>query len=122
MADKRVDVNKKGRALMGLSKKNRPSFASAEETTALTDMIPGGVCPFALPKDVPLFVDESVLESGEAWAATPDLPPLIWTGGGSRGLKIGVDPEVLARIPGTEIVSGLALERPPPQLSPYESK
>ena len=90
MADKRVDVNKKARALMGLSKKNRPSFASAEDTTELTDMIPGGVCPFALPEGMPLFVDEAVLSSGEAWAGTPELPPLIWTGGGSRGLKIGV--------------------------------
>ena len=61
---------------MQLSKKNRPSFASAEETTALTGMLPGGVCPFGLPADLPLFVDSLVLEAGEAWAATPELPPL----------------------------------------------
>jgi len=112
MADRRVDVNKKGRALMGLSKKNRPSFAAAEEATALTGMIPGGVCPFGLPEGVPLFVDEAVLSSGEPWAACPELPPLVWTGGGSRRLKVGVDPEVLARIPGVEIVEGLSTPAP----------
>jgi prolyl-tRNA editing enzyme YbaK/EbsC (Cys-tRNA(Pro) deacylase) len=71
MAHRRVDVNKKARALMNLTKKNRPSFAAAEETTALTGMQPGGVCPFGLPDDLPLFVDEAVLTSGEHWAATP---------------------------------------------------
>jgi prolyl-tRNA editing enzyme YbaK/EbsC (Cys-tRNA(Pro) deacylase) len=71
MADRRVDVNKKARSLMGLSKKNRPSFATADETTALTGMTPGGVCPFGLPDDLPLFVDGAVLKSGEHWAATP---------------------------------------------------
>jgi hypothetical protein len=59
------------RALMGLSKKNRPSFATVEETTDLTGMTPGGVCPFALPDGLPLFIDEAVLRSGERWGATP---------------------------------------------------
>ena len=112
MADRRVCVNKKARALMQLSKKNRPSFASAEETTTLTGMLPGGVCPFGLPADLPLFVDSRVLEAGEAWAATPELPPLIWTGGGSRTLKVGVAPEVMARLPGVLIVEGLSLAPP----------
>ena len=56
---------------MGLSKKNRPSFATVEETTDLTGMTPGGVCPFGLPSDLPLFIDEAVLRSGEHWGATP---------------------------------------------------
>ena len=54
--------------------------------------------------------------AGEAWAATPELPPLIWTGGGSRTLKVGGAPEVLARLPGVTIVEGLSL--PPPDPGP----
>jgi prolyl-tRNA editing enzyme YbaK/EbsC (Cys-tRNA(Pro) deacylase) len=37
------------------------SFASAEETAELTGMMIGGVTVFALPRDLPLWVDARVM-------------------------------------------------------------
>ena len=48
LATTMVDVNKRVRKLMGVSK---ASFASAEEMKKLTGMEVGGVTPFSLPKD-----------------------------------------------------------------------
>ena len=110
MATARVDVNKRVKTLMLLSKANRPSFAGPDEATDATGgMVPGGVCPFGLPAGMPLFVDSDVLEAGETWSAAPDIPRVLWTGGGSRSLKVGFDPEVLRRIPGVQIVDNLAM-------------
>jgi len=82
--------------LMGVS---RVSFASAEETMALTGMRIGGVTVFALPPDVPLYVDERLMA-------------LDWLilGGGGRDSKIRTSPEVFRRMPNTSIVPGLATE------------
>ena len=46
LATTRLDVNKRVRKLMGVSK---ASFASAEEMKVLTGMEVGGVTPFSLP-------------------------------------------------------------------------
>ena len=51
-----LDVNRAVRALLGVSK---VSFATAEETKTLTGMMLGGVTVFALPTDVPIYVDVS---------------------------------------------------------------
>ncbi len=56
LATTQLDVNKRVRKLMGVSK---ASFASAEEMHALTGMEVGGVTPFSLPADMPLYVDTS---------------------------------------------------------------
>src|SRR5207237_5991664 len=58
LATTRLDVNHAVKKLMGVSK---VSFASAEETMALTGMRIGGVTVFALPPDVPLYVDERLM-------------------------------------------------------------
>src|SRR5262245_189826 len=55
LANTRLDVNKCVTRLLGVSK---ASFASAEEMAALTGMQVGGVTPFSLPPDVPLFIDD----------------------------------------------------------------
>lgn len=91
----RLDVNKKVRSLMNVS---RLSFASAEETAQLTGMMIGGVTPFALPADIPLFIDERVMSLRR-----------VVIGGGSRSGKILIRPQELMKIPTVEIVRGLAI-------------
>ncbi len=58
-ATRRLDVNHTVRKLMGVP---RLSFATAEETTALTGMLIGGVTVFALPPELPIYVDDTLLE------------------------------------------------------------
>lgn len=94
LATTRLDVNHAVKRLMGVSK---VSFASAEETSALTGMMIGGVTLFALPPDLPVYVDERVMAC--EW---------IIVGGGSRSTKIRVAPEVLRRLPAVTVVPGLA--------------
>jgi prolyl-tRNA editing enzyme YbaK/EbsC (Cys-tRNA(Pro) deacylase) len=96
LATTRLDVNHAVKKLMGVS---RVSFASADETMALTGMRIGGVTVFALPPDVPLYVDERLM--GLDW---------LIVGGGGRDTKIRTSPEVFRRMPNTSVVSGLATE------------
>ncbi|MBI4246559.1 MAG: hypothetical protein HY614_05170 [Candidatus Rokubacteria bacterium] len=95
LATTRLDVNHAVRALMGVSKL---SFASAEETKAVTGMMIGGVTVFALPPDLPIYVDDTLLALD--W---------IILGSGSRSSKIKISPEVFRRLPGATIVPGLSL-------------
>ena len=94
LAITRLDVNKRIRKLMGVSK---ASFASAEEMNALTGMEVGGVTPFSLPDGMPLYVDSRVMA-------------LEWVilGGGGRDRKLKITPEVFHQL-GAEIVEDLAL-------------
>ncbi|HXH82066.1 MAG TPA: YbaK/EbsC family protein [Candidatus Tectomicrobia bacterium] len=93
-ATSRLDVNRAVRRLMNVS---RLSFATAEETRALTGMMIGGVTVFALPPGLPVYVDAAVMD-------------LDWVilGSGSRGSKVRTSPEVFRRLPGAQIVPGLA--------------
>ena len=97
LATTQLDVNKRVRKLMGVSK---ASFASAEEMHALTGMEVGGVTPFSLPTDMPLYVDTRVME----------LETVV-LGGGGRSLKVGVSPEVFHKL-GAEVVADLGIRRP----------
>jgi len=94
MATTRLDVNHVVRKLMGVS---RLSFATAEETMALTGMMIGGVTVFALPADVPIYVDDALV----------GLDYVI-LGGGNRSTKVKISPDVFTRLPGTQIIKGLA--------------
>jgi prolyl-tRNA editing enzyme YbaK/EbsC (Cys-tRNA(Pro) deacylase) len=89
-ATSRLDVNRAVRRLLDASK---VSFASADETRALTGMLIGGVTVFALPPELPIYVDDKVMQ-------------LEWTilGSGSRSSKIRVAPEALRRLPGAQVV------------------
>jgi prolyl-tRNA editing enzyme YbaK/EbsC (Cys-tRNA(Pro) deacylase) len=98
-ATTRLDVNHAVRRLMGAA---RVSFASAEETMALTGMMLGGVTVFALPEGLPIYVDERVMALD--W---------IILGSGSRSSKVRTSPDVLRRLPGAVIVPGLATDGPP---------
>ena len=96
LATTRLDVNHAGKNLMGVS---RLSFASAGETKAVTGMLIGGVTVFALPPELPIYVDDRIIT-------------LDWVivGGGSRSTKIKTSPAALARLPNARVVAGLATE------------
>ena len=95
LATTRLDVNHAVRSLMGVS---RLSFATAEDTRALTGMMIGGVTVLALPADMPIYVDDRIMAL-----------PWVILGGGSRSTKIKVSPEALTRLANVRVVPGLAL-------------
>ncbi len=97
-ATTRLDVNHAVRRLMNASKL---SFATAEETSAVTGMLIGGVTVFALPPELPIYVCEKLMAC-----------PWIILGGGSRASKIKIAPEVFRRLPNASIVPGLTLDQP----------
>lgn len=103
LATQLLDVNKRVRKLMEVS---RASFASAEQMMELTGMQIGGVTPFSLPDDLPLYVDDRVMRCD--W---------IILGGGSRDMKIKISPDVFVKL-GAEVVSDLGFE---PRATPRES-
>ena len=89
-ATTRLDVNRAVRRLLDAAK---VSFASADETRTLTGMLIGGVTVFALPADLPIYVDDKVMAL--EWAIL---------GSGSRSSKVRVSPEALRRLPGVQVV------------------
>ena len=95
-ASTRLDVNHAVRRLMNVSKL---SFASAEETQALTGMMLGGVTVLALPPEMPIYVDDKL--TALAW---------VIVGGGSRSWKVKTSPEIFRRLPGAIIVPGLSVD------------
>jgi prolyl-tRNA editing enzyme YbaK/EbsC (Cys-tRNA(Pro) deacylase) len=94
LATTRLDVNKRVRKLLGVRKL---SFAPAELTMQVTGMMIGGVTPFGLPDDLPLYVDARIMELDR-----------VIVGGGSRSIKLYVQPAALAAV-GAEVVDDLAL-------------
>jgi prolyl-tRNA editing enzyme YbaK/EbsC (Cys-tRNA(Pro) deacylase) len=95
LATTRLDVNHAVRKLMGAS---RVSFASADETVALTGMMIGGVTVFALPPEVPIYVDAQIMALD-----------YVILGGGSRSLKIKIAPAALSHLPNTQIIPALSI-------------
>jgi prolyl-tRNA editing enzyme YbaK/EbsC (Cys-tRNA(Pro) deacylase) len=94
LATCRLDVNHAVCDLLGVRK---ASFASAEQTRDLTGMMIGGVTPFGLPEDLPLYIDDHVMQQ-----------PAVVIGGGSRSMKVRLAPSSLLRLPGASVVEGLA--------------
>jgi len=78
----------------------RASFASAEQTKELTGMEIGGVTPFGLPKGMQIYVDAAVMEQKE-----------VVTGGGNRSSKVKLNPQEFLRVPGLQVMPGLAKPR-----------
>src|SRR2546422_4689822 len=79
LATTTLDVNHVVRSLLGVS---RLSFASADETVAVTGMLVGGVTPFGLPERLPVYVDEGamapgrvILRGGRRTSENPGAPP-----------------------------------------------
>jgi prolyl-tRNA editing enzyme YbaK/EbsC (Cys-tRNA(Pro) deacylase) len=99
LATHRLDVNHAVRDRLGSRK---ASFASPEETRALTGHEIGGVTAFGLPPTLPLWVDAAVVAR-----------PRIVLGGGSRSWKVIAPSSNLLRLPNVEVVDGLAYLAPP---------
>ncbi len=101
LATTRLDVNRVVRQRFGVKK---ASFASGELTQEMTGMMIGGVTPFALPPDLPIWVDSRVVARQR-----------LLFGGGSRSCKVVGPPELLSQQPQVEIVQDLAFvpEAPP---------
>ena len=97
LATHRLDVNHKVRQLLG---GGRASFARAEDMASLTGMLEGGVTPFALPPDLPIYVDETIMSLD--W---------IVVGTGGRNSKIRISPEVFLRLPNATVVADLSRPR-----------
>ncbi len=98
LAPHRLDVNRAVKQKLGTRK---ASFAAADETRTITGMEIGGVTPFGLPPDLPVWVDAAVMGRER-----------IVLGGGSRSWKVLAAPEILLRLANVEVVEGLA--GPPP--------
>jgi len=96
LATTRLDVNKRVRKLMGARK---VSFAGADETRELTGMEPGGVTPFGLPRNLPLWIDGRIIDCER-----------VILGGGGRDTKIIVRPTALGSLVNAEFVSDLAVD------------
>jgi prolyl-tRNA editing enzyme YbaK/EbsC (Cys-tRNA(Pro) deacylase) len=93
-ATTRLDVNHTVRRLLGAS---RVSFASADETKALTGMMIGGVTAFALPPELPIYVDEKLMALD-----------YVILGSGSRSSKVKVAPEALRLLPNAQLIADLS--------------
>jgi prolyl-tRNA editing enzyme YbaK/EbsC (Cys-tRNA(Pro) deacylase) len=95
-ADTRLDVNKRVSELTGVK---RLSFASAEETAELTGMLIGGVTIPGLPVDMPIYIDQRVMEQ-----------PRVIIGGGNRQSKARLAPQELLKLPNAS-VADIAIPR-----------
>ena len=75
----------------------KASFAPMEDAVRLTGMEYGGITPIGLPADWPVYVDSRI----------PSLPRAI-VGSGLRASKIALSGDLLAALPGAEVIDGLA--------------
>jgi prolyl-tRNA editing enzyme YbaK/EbsC (Cys-tRNA(Pro) deacylase) len=94
LATTRLDVNKVVRKRL---EARRVSFATAEETAAMTGMEVGGVTPIGLPEDLPVWVDQRVMDAD-----------YVILGGGDRSSKIKISPKVFELVPRCSVIEGLA--------------
>ena len=97
LASTRLDVNGLVRRRLEVRK---ASFASAEETMQLTGMEIGGVTAFALPQDLPIWIDAAVMARQR-----------IILGGGSRSIKVLTAPSTLAMLDNVTVIDDLARPR-----------
>lgn len=104
LATHRLDVNHAVRDRLGARK---ASFASPDETRALTGHEIGGVTAFGLPPEMPVWVDAAVMAR-----------PRIVLGGGSRSWKVIAPSSILRTLPNVAIVEGLANPAPPREPAP----
>ena len=95
-ASDKLDVNATVRRIMGV---RRLSFASSEQTVTLTGMEIGGVTPFALPDQVPIYVDAKIMKLD-----------YVILGSGSRKSKLKINPGSIMQIPNTRVISGLSIQ------------
>ena len=90
----RADVNGVVRRRLGARK---VSFAPIDDALAATGMEQGGITPIGLPPDWPVLIDGAVVRH-----------PHVIIGSGIRGSKLWLPGPILARLPGAEVIEGLA--------------
>lgn len=88
-ADTKIDVNHKLAKEVGTKKL---SFASTEEAAQISGQAIGGVTLAGLPPDIPILVDERVMERQS-----------IIIGGGNRTSKARVEPRELTKLPNVRV-------------------
>ena len=96
LATTKIDVNHAVSKLMGIK---RLSFASAEETKAVTGQAIGGVTVFGIPDAIPLYIDSRIMACD-----------YVIVGGGNRSTKIKLAPSELRKIPQSS-TADIAIER-----------
>jgi prolyl-tRNA editing enzyme YbaK/EbsC (Cys-tRNA(Pro) deacylase) len=94
LATTRADVNGLVRKRLNARK---ASFAPMDDAVALSGMEYGGITPVGLPAEWPVLVDAAVAAA-----------PAVVIGSGIRGSKLALPGELAARLPGAEVVDGLA--------------
>ncbi|GAA3003961.1 YbaK/EbsC family protein [Actinokineospora diospyrosa] len=94
LATTRADVNGVLRRRLNARK---ASFAPMDLAVEQSGMAYGGITPVGLPQEWPLYVDAAV-------AAAPELV----IGSGIRGSKLLVTGDLMAALPGAEVVDDLA--------------
>ncbi|GAA1926474.1 YbaK/EbsC family protein [Nocardioides lentus] len=97
-ADTRLDVNSVVKRVLDVRK---ASFLPMDRAVAESGMEHGGITPLGLPSTWRLLVDERVLGV-----------PVVVLGSGLRRSKLLLPGELLADLPGAEVVDGLASEQP----------
>ena len=93
-ADTRADVNNLVKRTLDVRK---ASFLSMDRAVTESGMEYGGITPVGLPAEWPLLVDAAVATA-----------PAVVIGSGIRGSKLALPGELAARLPGAEVVEGLA--------------
>lgn len=99
-ATTRADVNATVKRLLDVRK---ASFLPTDRATADSGMEYGGITPIGLPPAYRVLLDERVTQ------ADPDAGALVVVGSGLRRSKVALPGALLGRLPGVEVVRGLAL-------------
>jgi prolyl-tRNA editing enzyme YbaK/EbsC (Cys-tRNA(Pro) deacylase) len=94
LATTRADVNGIVRRRLDA---RRASFAPMDVAVALTGMEYGGITPIGLPDTWPILIDRAVLDR-----------KIVVIGSGLRRSKLALEPALLAALPGSEVIDGLA--------------
>jgi prolyl-tRNA editing enzyme YbaK/EbsC (Cys-tRNA(Pro) deacylase) len=94
LATTRADVNGVARRRLDVRK---ASFAPMDTAVAETGMEYGGITPVGLPEAWPILIDARVVAT-----------PYVIIGSGVRHSKIALPGPALLRLPGAEVIEGLA--------------
>jgi prolyl-tRNA editing enzyme YbaK/EbsC (Cys-tRNA(Pro) deacylase) len=95
-ATTRADVNGRVRRHLGARK---ASFGPVDVVTSLTGMEYGGITPVGLPDGWPVLVDDLVAKSAGD----------VVIGSGIRGSKLWLPGQLLAELPGAQVLPGLGI-------------
>lgn len=99
-ATTRADVNATVKRLLDVRK---ASFLPMDRATADSGMEYGGITPIGLPTGYRLLLDSRVVVDD------PDAGARVVIGSGVRHSKVALPGALLGRLPGVEVVEGLAL-------------